>query len=168
MKRALVLACGKPDRGDDGVALHVARALARGFCDKETVVRAQHQWLPEMAKDISEAALVIFVEATTRIPPGEISPRAVLACDSIPPAILRGNDRVPPLGPEGLLAQARDSYGHVPEEAYVVAIGVESFDSPDQLSDAARHAVPLALEQVKAILSGVSVPRPTALSQKAP
>jgi hypothetical protein len=39
-----------------------------GFCDGETEVHSQQQWLPEMAETISKADLVIFVDASREIP----------------------------------------------------------------------------------------------------
>jgi hypothetical protein len=62
---------------------------------------------------------------------------------------------------------ARDLYGTLPQEAFLVSMGGESFELSNQLSERVRHAVPLALDVVKAILSGVSVPQPLASSQKA-
>ena len=154
-KRALVLACGNSHRGDDAVALHVAKSLVCGFCDGGTEVHSQHQWLPEMAETISEANLVIFVDASAEVPPGEVSTRLVTAQPS-PQAFTHS------MSPEKLLAMARDVYHSLPQEAYIISIGGESFAPSDQLSERVRHAIPLALDQVKAILSGVSVPHSTA------
>ena len=154
-KRALVLACGNPHRGDDAVGLHVAKSLVCGFCDSGTEVHSQQQWLPEMAETISEANLVIFVDASAELSPGEVCTRLVTARPS-PQAFTHS------LSPEKLLALARDLYHSLPQEAYIISIGGESFAPCDQLSESVRHAIPLALEQVKAILSGVSVPHPAA------
>lgn len=55
------------------------------------------------------------------------------------------------MNPERLLALARDDSGATPEEAFQITLGV-SFEHSNQLSEPARHAVPLALDQVKAIL----------------
>jgi hydrogenase maturation protease len=161
LKHALVLACGNPLRGDDAVALHVAKALVTGFCDGETEVHSQHQWLPEMAETISEANWVIFVDASTEIPAGAVRNR--LTVPSVPSQHALSHT----MNPEKLLAMTRDLYGTLPPEAFLVSIGGESFELSNQLSERVRHAVPLALDVVKAILSGVSVPQPLASSQKA-
>lgn len=161
MKHALVLACGNPLHGDDAVALHVAQALVTGFCDGETEVHWQHQWLPAMAESISEANLVIFVDASTEIPAGAVRAKLVLPVPSSPLAMSHT------MSPERLLALSRDLYRALPQEAFLVSIGADSFELPDQLSDRVRHAVPLALDHVKAILSGVTVPQLLACSQRA-
>jgi hydrogenase maturation protease len=150
-KHELVLACGDLDHGDDAVALLVAKALVTGICDEETEVDSQPQWQPEMAKTISEANLVVFVNPSTEIPAGAVSTRHVTPCADSQRATTHF------MNPERLLALARDDYGAAPEEAFQVSIGV-SFELSNHLSESVRHAVPLALDQVKAILSGISIP----------
>lgn len=152
MKRALVLACGNPLRGDDAVALHVAKALVTGFCDEDTLVYSQHQWLPEMAETISESELVIFVDASEEIAAGEVCTRTVVPVAAVPHPMTHS------VSPAALLAMARDLYGRLPKDTYLVSIGGESFGLSEKLSDRVRHAVPVALDHVKAILSGVSFP----------
>ncbi len=159
-ERALILACGNPLRGDDGVALHVAESLVRGICEGKTEVETGHQWLPEMAERISEADVVIFVDASRDIPAGAVCTRLVAAANPAPQALTHS------MSPEKLLALARDLYHSLPQEAHLVSIGAASFELSTQLSEPARHAIPVALNQVKAILSGVSVPRPQAIAVK--
>jgi len=151
--RALILTCGNPQRGDDGVAGEVAKALLVGFCDAETKVCCHLQWVPEMAEWISEAGLVIFVDASAELKPGEVRSQEVKARAISPEAFTHS------MTPAGLLALARQLYGNAPDTAYLVTIGGDSFALSEELSEVARHAVPVALDQVKAILSGVSVPR---------
>ena len=153
--RALILTCGNPQRGDDGVAGEVAKALLAGFCDAETTVHCHQQWVPEMAEWISEAELVIFVDASAELKPGEVRSQEVRARAVSPEAFTHS------MTPAGLLALAQQLYGSAPGAAYLVTIGGDSFALSEELSDVVRHAVPLALDQVKAILSGVSVPRAT-------
>ncbi len=104
MNRALVLACGNPLRGDDAVALHVAKALLTGFCDEETLVYSQHQWLPEMAETISEVSLVIFVDASTEFQPAKLAIRQVAARRLIWAAQLMTHG----MNPATLLAMSRE------------------------------------------------------------
>lgn len=61
------------------------------------------------------------------------------------------------MNPERPLALARDDYGGCPEETFQVTIGVW-FEHSNQLSEPLRDAIPLALDQLKAILSGISTP----------
>lgn len=152
-KRGLVLACGNPFRGDDAAAIRVAESLSCGYCDAETEIRTEVQWLPEMAEQISEAALVIFVDASTEIPAGAVCVRLLTPAEPPRQALTHATS------PESLLLLARELYHAQPKEAYLVSIGGESFAQSNQLTERVRRAVPLALDRVKAILSGVSVPR---------
>ena len=63
MCKALVLACGNSQRGDDGVALQVVSYLREVSCDPATEFHCQQQWTPELAEPISHAEIVIFVDA---------------------------------------------------------------------------------------------------------
>ncbi|HMD41558.1 MAG TPA: hypothetical protein VKH45_00665 [Candidatus Acidoferrum sp.] len=160
-KRALVLACGNPLQGDDAVALEVAKSLVCGFCDGETEVYCQHQWLPEMAEAISGANLVVFLEASHEIASGAVCTRLLVPAASSREAPDRARS------PEKLLALAHELYHSLPEEAYLVSIGGDSFECSNQLSERVRRAIPLALNQVKAILSGVSLPQAMFVSGQA-
>jgi hydrogenase maturation protease len=152
IRRALVLTRGNLQLGDNGIAPQVARALLAGFCDAETKVRCCEQWLPEFAEPISETGLVVFVDSSSNLEPGEIRSQEVTPSDVAP------REHAPAIDPAGLLALARQLYGQVPRSAFVVTIGGESFEPCEELSAVARQALPAALEQIKAILSGVSVP----------
>ena len=152
MNRALVLACGNSQRGDDGAGLEVANSLRSGFCDPATEVLSHQQWMPELAEPISEAELVIFVDASAELPPGDV------ACRKLRPARHSPQNITHQTSPESLLWLARELYGKHPEYAYLVTIGGASFDLSEKLSDPVRHAIPHAVERVKALLSGVTVP----------
>ncbi len=155
MKRqALVLTCGNPQRGDDGIAEQVGKALSAGFCDANTKVCCLQQWLPEMAEAISEAGLLIFIDASAELEPGEVRSQPVKPCAASPQSFTHS------MSPATLLALAKQLYGSAPSLAYLVTIGGASFELSEQLTDAARHAIPVALDQVKALLSGVSLPDP--------
>jgi hydrogenase maturation protease len=152
VNRALILACGNSLRGDDAVALHVARELRSGLCEPETVVHASTQWTPEQAESISEAEVVIFVDASAVLPTGEVRSKRVSPRPEDPASISHS------CSPEGLLALAKQLYGVVPSSAFLVTIGAQSFEFSEELSDAVKLAIPEALAQIKAILSGVSLP----------
>jgi hypothetical protein len=51
----LILACGNPLRGDDGVGPWLAEWAAQHFRDQSLVrVRASAQWTPELAEEIAQ------------------------------------------------------------------------------------------------------------------
>ena len=151
MNRALILACGNSLRGDDAVALHVARELRAGLCEPETVIQASTQWAPEQAEAISEAELVIFVDASAILPTGAVQSK------SISPRLEQPGSFSHNCSPEGLLAMAKQLYGMMPSSAFLITIGAQSFEFSEELSEAAKVAIPEALAQIKVILSGVSL-----------
>ena len=152
MNRAIILACGNSLRGDDAVALHIARELRAGFCEPDTVVQASTQWAPEQAEVISEAELVIFVDASAVLPTGAVESKRISPKPEAPSSFSHG------CSPEGLLALAKQLYGAVPANSFLISIGAQSFEFSAELSEAAKLAIPEALTQIKAILSGVSLP----------
>ena len=60
MSKALVLACGNSQRGDDGVALQVVNYLRNDLCDPAAEFHCQQQWTPELAEPISHAETAFF------------------------------------------------------------------------------------------------------------
>ena len=81
--KVLVIGYGNPLREDDGIGWRVVEEIENGEivgvlqslgnCQLETV--AVHQLLPELAGDVSEAELVIFVDASVEGKPGTIAVR---------------------------------------------------------------------------------------------
>ena len=161
MNHALILACGNALRGDDGVAPFIARYLTSNFCDPQTEVYCSQQWTPELAETISQSAMVIFLDASAVLPPGEVHTERVSAGG--PPS----GSLTHTVSPGDLLALAMQLYGIVPENAYLLTIGGQSFELEEKFSDAVRLAIPVAIAQVKALLSGVSLAESLSRSQSA-
>jgi len=149
--RALILACGNSLRGDDAVALHVARELRSGLCEPETVIHSATQWTPELAENISESELVIFVDASAVLSPGAVQIRKISPAPDQPGSFSHRSR------PTGLLALAKRLYGQYPSRAFLITIGAQSFELSEELSEPARLAIPEAIAQIRAILSGVSL-----------
>jgi len=152
MKRLLVLACGNSLRGDDGVALHIASCLRNGLCDPETQIHSDQQWAPELAEPISQADLVIFLDASANVLPGEIACQLLRPASNLPASFTHQTS------PASLLALAGELFGSQPRRAYLLTIGGDSFDLVEGLSEPVRQAIPHAIERIKAILSGVTLP----------
>jgi len=152
VNRALILACGNSLRGDDAVALHVARELRAGLCEPQTVIHSSTQWAPEQAESISEVEVVIFVDASAVLPTGAVQSKRVSPKPDAPSSFSHS------CSPEGLLALAEQLYRVVPSDAFLITIGAQSFEFSEELSEAVKLAIPEALAQIKAILSGVSLP----------
>ena len=152
MNRALVLACGNALRGDDGVALHLASCLRNGLCDPDTQIHFEQQWTPELAEPISEAELVVFLDASANLQPGQIQ------CQLLRPIYKSRASVTHHMSPATLLSLAESLYGTYPERAYLLTIGGASFEVREGLSEPVRKAIPQAIERIKALLSGVTLP----------
>lgn len=149
MSRVLVLACGNALRGDDGVALHIASCV-NGACGADTHVHADQQWTPELAQPISEAEIVVFLDASASMAPGEI------ACRELDPSSRSESSFTHQVSPEALLTLARELYGSHPAHAYLLTVGGASFQLQEGLSEPVSHAIPQAIERIKALLASVA------------
>lgn len=161
MSHTIILACGNPLRGDDGIALHLARCLQEQHWDPEIEIRYSQQWTPELAESISKADLAIFVDASTTVPAGTIRLQPVSSSKSWPGGTTHS------LHPPQLLALARELYGKTPERALLLTIGGESFGHSSEFSRPVRGAIPTALAQIRRLASGVTLPEPDALPSAA-
>ena len=84
MNHAILLACGNPLRGDDGVAVHLARQMEASQGEPGAEILCSQQWTPEVAERISHADLAIFVDASVAIPPGQIQVQSIEAAAGRP------------------------------------------------------------------------------------
>jgi len=147
MTRVLILACGNPLRSDDGAAPEIVKRLQDGAGEPKAEILCAHQWTPEMAENISQSDLVIFVDASAVIPAGEIQVRAISAREE------RLGATTHACGPERLLALAQTLYGKVPGRAFLLTIGGQSFEHGERLSEVVQQAVPKACEEIRRLLS---------------
>jgi hydrogenase maturation protease len=154
MSRALVLACGNSLRGDDGAGAQIAQALQIGLQDAGLEIHSQLQWTPELAEPISHAELVIFVDASACLSPGDIRVERITPQD----ASANTGNMTHQCNPSRLLELARLLYGKNPQRSFLVTIGGASFGYSSELSEPVRRAVPHAVNRIRAFLSGVSFP----------
>lgn len=148
MNKALVLACGNSQRGDDGVALHVVNYLMKDLRDPATEFHCQQQWTPDLADPISKAETVIFVDASAGMPAGEIT------CRKLQPSQSESLGSTHHTSPESLLLLAVELYGKHPARAYLVTIAGTSFELEEKLSGPVRRAIPATGERITALLFG--------------
>lgn len=119
---ALLLACGNPLRGDDGLGGWLAAKAQQQFVSSQLEVFASRQRTPEMAEPISTADTVIFLDCSATSQPGQISLHPVEATNK--PARLMTHH----MSPESLLWMSQELYGRVPRAAYLITVGAESFN----------------------------------------
>ena len=89
MNRALVLACGNTLRGDDGIAILLARYLRSEFCEPQTDILTSQQWTPDLAELISQSGLVLFLDASASLPPGLVQLRKIEPMHQFPSCLTR-------------------------------------------------------------------------------
>jgi hydrogenase maturation protease len=146
--RPLVIGYGNPLRGDDAVGWRVAEAVREDPRAGGADVLLRHQLTPELAADLAAASTVVLVDASEADPPGEVRVQRV---DDVPGAAAWSHH----VDPGSLLALARALYGAAPP-LHVVAIGIASTETRDELTEPVAAAVPWAVAAVLELLGGAS------------
>jgi hydrogenase maturation protease len=158
----LVIGYGHSLRGDDGVGQVVAQTL-RSQLDEagpptETTIIWAEQLVPEMALDLAQATLAVFVDAAC-----DGQPAGTVTVKRVDPATVAGSPGRPgkigvscweDLTPAGLLALCGDLYGPVPI-AHLITVSVDAPKVGAGLSSPVEAAVPVA---VAAAGSAISAP----------
>ena len=153
MTRTLILACGNPVRGDDAVALQLARQLRDQFADPQIAVHTSQQWTPELAEPLSRCDLAIFLDASARFSPGFVH------CESVRPHVGEAHVVIThSCTPSLLLRLSHQLYNHVPQRAFLLTIGAQSFAFSYSLSSPVQRAIPEALSRIHSILAGATFP----------
>ena len=143
MTHALIVAYGNPLRSDDGLAWKAADELSqRNPSDLEIVT--VHQLTPELALAVSEASLVLFLDAAHTGVPGEI------AVERLRPRA-EHSSFTHAFSPATILSLAQELYGKRPE-AYVLSICGESFDHGEALSPTVIRSLPGFVRRVEDLL----------------
>lgn len=146
MTRALIIGFGSPLRGDDAFGWHAANRLRNLARDNSVQVLATHQLTPELAEPISEASLVIFIDASNE---GELE---TWRCEEITTDAPLTSSLAHHFTPRTLLGYARTIYGVSPR-ALLVAFASQSFDCCETLTPRAEAAL---AEVVKRVLQHIS------------
>ena len=143
----LVVGYGNSLRGDDGIGWHAARLLASDPRLAGARVLACHQLVPELAVDVTRAALEGRVPAAPAGDSGGVSGRRD------PPRRTDPATWSHHLDPESLAGLAEALYGVVPP-IVLVSVVAESFTGADRLSGALERALPKVVEVVADVVSG--------------
>lgn len=141
----LVIGYGNPLREDDGAGRYAAEQLAQLFDAEAIKIVACHQLTPELAESVSQARLLILIDAQDAHPPGEITQTAVSPAKSSFSVISHHVE------PEMLLALTQTLYGIVPH-AILVTINGFSFKHADTLSPKMQQALPTLLAHIKTLI----------------
>jgi hydrogenase maturation protease len=142
----LIVGYGNPLRSDDGVGWHAARRLATDPRLAGARVLAHHQLAPELAEDVSQASLVVLVDAAAEGDPGSVSVRQIEPRPATP-AIWSHH-----LDPETLAGLAEALYGAIPP-IVLVSVAAATFAEGDGLSSALQQALAGVVETVAGVVS---------------
>lgn len=141
----LVVGYGNSLRSDDGVGRAVAERLADDPRLAGATVLCAHQLTPELAVDISRAAVVVFVDAALVGQPGEVTVRRLAPADASAPTPAASFTHH--LDAASLVALATGLFGGDPR-VHLLTIAAASMDVGDQLSPAVTAALPRAVQTV--------------------
>ncbi len=78
----MIIGYGNPLREDDGAGRHAAELVRRSLAPDVARVIECHQLTPELALEVEDASLVIFLDAALGRDPGAIALRDVLRAES--------------------------------------------------------------------------------------
>jgi hydrogenase maturation protease len=138
----LVVGYGNTLRGDDGIGYQIAETVAEWQLPQVRSI-AVHQLLPELAADIAEVEIVVFVDAVVAI--DSPAPNMTIA-----PLIADENATFSThiITPELLLGMTQKLYGATPI-AYLLTIPAIDFTVGANLSSIASRGKELALDYLK-------------------
>jgi hydrogenase maturation protease len=142
----VVVGYGNALRGDDGLGWHAADRLANDPRLTGVEVLARHQLMPELALDISAAALVVLVDASHGLPPGTFT---VTQVERASDAATSWSHH---LSPPSVVALAHELYGRA-ADVFLVSCGAESFEMGDRLSPAVEAALPQVVDAVLELIA---------------
>ena len=143
MNKTVVIGMGNPLRGDDGAGWAVVDALWAEPIEGVTAV-STHQLLPEHIDMFHDAAQVIFVDASVRGVPGEVS---VTALEPVTDGSVSSHH----LHPEVLLALGVKIYGRMPSAQLLTITGYD-FGHSENLSTPVQAAIATAVAQIRQLV----------------
>jgi hydrogenase maturation protease len=135
----LIVGYGNSLRTDDGLGWHAAQRLAEDPRFVDAAVLQRHQLTPELALDVSAAALVILLDVDSGLAPGEIAVQQIDRADRAAPSWSHH------LSPAALVSLSHELYGRA-ADVYVVSCGAQSLEVGDGLSPVAEAALPTMLD----------------------
>lgn len=143
MFRSLVVGYGNTLRSDDGIGARVAEIVDNWNLPK---VRAlvRHQLTPELAAELAQVDLVIFVDACQDTNTNDVKLHPLKPSASI-------NFKSHYSDPRALLGLTQALFGNCPQAWWLLVPGVD-FRLGDSLSPVAKQGIDRALAQIENLL----------------
>ena len=147
----LIIGYGNPLRGDDGAGVLAVKRLAAANASDTSrqaiTCLPVFQLTPELAEDVSQVDMVMFVDAARGETPGQI------ASLEFHPSQWMGEPKLGSsthhVNPATLLADAERLYGKCPA-AWLYTITGRNFGLGDSLSAEVEEALPTLIAEIKA------------------
>jgi hydrogenase maturation protease len=147
LEDVLVIGYGNPLRGDDGAGWRAAEMLAEDPRAGGARVLALHQLTPELAEDVSQASLVVLVDASAEPGmPGTVS-SFTLGGDPVSTNVFSHH-----VDPAGLRGLATALYGQAPPVVQV-SIRVDQVEVGTELSDRVGAAMPKLVDKILDVMN---------------
>jgi hydrogenase maturation protease len=144
--KTVIIGYGSPIRGDDAIGPLVADRLMDQVESSSVAVHSLHILTAELIEELAEAELVLFLDASTDGPVGQV------CCRPLEPVTEAASSMAHFLSPGELLGWLQVLYGRRPE-AYLLSVRGVSFDFANfQLSATSAAAVEPMIECVQEIL----------------
>jgi hydrogenase maturation protease len=141
---AMVIGYGNELRGDDGIGNKIANAIESWQLSTVKSL-AVHQLTPEIAANLANTNLAIFVDACINSEPLDIQITALLPDTN---NAINGH-----IGdPRSLLALTQSLYGHCPS-AWLVTVPGFNFEISDRISPLAEKGMAIALVKIIQLLN---------------
>jgi hydrogenase maturation protease len=150
----LIVGYGNALRTDDGVGWHAAERLADDPRLDGVTVMGRHQLTPELALDVSRAAVVMFVDASHGPPAGTFT------IEPMERTVRGATGWSHQFSPSSLVDLAGELYGRTPD-VFLVSVGVESLAYGDRLSPVVEAALPGLVDAVAKLVADRAVQRGT-------
>jgi len=142
----LVVGYGSLLRGDDGVGPRAAALLMDDPRLRGATVLLRHQLTPDLSADVSEARLVVLIDARADDDPGVIRVRRLDEAAAADPVSSHHVE------PADLVGLAFELWGSAPP-VYAVTVGAHCMDFAQDLSPAVEQALPRVIDAVAALVA---------------
>lgn len=143
----LVIGYGNTLRCDDGVGQKVAESVQEWNLENVRSL-ARHQLTPELAEDIAQANIVIFVDAVAISPETTVE----IQVQSLDGGEIDGNSLGHSSNPRSLLGLTQVLYGKIPPAYWILIPGV-NFGFGEQLSAITEQGLIVALVKIRLLLN---------------
>jgi hydrogenase maturation protease len=142
----IVIGCGNPLRGDDGVGWYAVDQLAETVTDGKIEFVKCRELTPEFSEKLRDVKYALFVDASVEAESGVVNEESVIPKDNF--SSLESHK----LGPAGLLAFSNALYGNIPK-AMMLSVKGESFGYGEDISDTVRTVAEKLVFRAKEILN---------------